>query len=225
MRILVAEDDVAIAEVLAYSLRKAGYEVDVAHDGEVADQALAQDAFDLVILDLGLPRKPGLEVLRALRSRGSRVPVLVLTALDDVGHRVEGLDAGADDYLQKPFEFAEVEARVRALARRGRSPNPGLLTLGDLTFDRAARIARLNGEPLELSPREATFLEVLLERAGRLATRDQLAARLGEGSPETSAMTLEVCAQRLRRSLAPAGIGVVAVPALGYSLQRIESSS
>jgi len=225
MRILVAEDDVAIAEVLAYSLRKAGYGVDVAHDGETAEQALAQIAFDLVILDLGLPRKPGLEVLRTLRSRGSRIPVLVLTALDDVGHRVEGLDAGADDYLQKPFEFAEVEARVRALVRRGRSPNPALLTLGDLTFDRAARLARLNGEPLDLSPREAAFLEVLLERAGRLVTRDQLAARLGEGSEETSAVTLEVCAQRLRRSLAPAGIGVVAVPALGYSLQRIESST
>jgi len=225
MRILVAEDDVAIAEVLAYSLRKAGYGVDVAHDGETAEQALAQIAFDLVILDLGLPRKPGLEVLRTLRSRGSRIPVLVLTALDDVGHRVEGLDAGADDYLQKPFEFAEVEARVRALVRRGRSPNPALLTLGDLTFDRAARLARLNGEPLDLSPREVAFLEVLLERAGRLVTRDQLAARLGEGSEETSAVTLEVCAQRLRRSLAPAGIGVVAVPALGYSLQRIESST
>ena len=221
MRILVAEDDPAISEVLAYSLRKAGYAVDIAADGEAADAALVAGTFDVVILDLGLPRKPGLEVLRELRRRGSRVPVLVLTALDDVGHRVEGLDAGADDYLHKPFEFAEVEARVRALSRRGLSDNPGLLSMGELSFDRAARVARLNGEPLDLSPREASFLEVLLERAGRLATRQQLAARIGDSSDDTSALTLEVCAQRLRRSLAPAGIDIVAVPALGYSLQRL----
>jgi two-component system OmpR family response regulator len=221
MRILVAEDDPAISEVLAYSLRKAGYAVDIAADGEAADAALVAGTFDVVILDLGLPRKPGLEVLRALRRRGSRVPVLVLTAIDDVGHRVEGLDAGADDYLHKPFEFAEVEARVRALSRRGLSDNPGLLSMGELSFDRAARVARLNGEPLDLSPREASFLEVLLERAGRLATRQQLAARIGDSSDDTSALMLEVCAQRLRRSLAPAGIDIVAVPALGYSLQRL----
>jgi two-component system OmpR family response regulator len=224
MRILVAEDDLAISEVLAYSLRKAGYEVDAVHDGEAAETALAGGDFDLVILDLGLPRKPGLEVLRGLRRRGSRVPVLVLTALDDVVHRVEGLNAGADDYLQKPFAFAEVEARVRALARRGPGRNSALLALGDLTFDRAERVARVKGEPLELSPREASFLEILLERAGRLVTRQQLAARLGDSSEETAAMTLEVCAQRLRRSLGPAGFGIVAVPALGYSLQKLEST-
>lgn len=224
MRILVAEDDLAISEVLAYSLRKAGYAVDAVHDGEAAETALAGAQFDLVILDLGLPRKPGLEVLRGLRRRGSRVPVLVLTALDDVAHRVEGLNAGADDYLQKPFEFAEVEARVRALARRGPVHDPALLAMEQLTFDRSSRVARIGGEALDLSPREASFLEILLERAGRLVTRQQLAARLGEASEETSALTLEVCAQRLRRSLAPAGFGIVAVPALGYSLQKLEST-
>src|SRR5438105_355525 len=129
MRILVAEDDVAIAEVLAYSLRKAGYTVEAAHDGEAAEAQLAASEFDVLILDLGLPKKSGLEVLKSLRERGSRIPVLVLTALDDLGHRVQGLDAGADDYLHKPFEFAEVEARVRALARRGQSGQSALITL------------------------------------------------------------------------------------------------
>jgi two-component system OmpR family response regulator len=225
MRILVAEDDLAISEVLGYSLRNSGYSVEAVHDGEAAEAALAAGDFDLVILDLGLPRKPGLEVLRALRGRGSRVPVLVLTALDDVGHRVEGLNAGADDYLQKPFEFAEVEARVRALVRRGAAHNPALLEMGPLTFDRAARVARVGGALMDLTPRETGFLEMLLERAGRLVTRQQLAARLAESSDDTAAMALEACAQRLRRSLAPAGLGIVAVPGLGYSLQRLESSA
>ena len=224
MRILVAEDDVAISEVLSYSLRKAGYSVEVVHDGAAAEAALAATERDLLILDLGLPKKSGLDVLKALRERGSRLPVLVLTALDDVAHRVKGLDAGADDYLQKPFEFSELEARVRALSRRGGVDKPALLVLGDLSYDRSSRVARLQGETLDLSAREATFLEMLMERAGKLVSRDHLAAQLGEWGGDTSAIALEVCAQRLRKRLEPGGIGIISVPALGYSLEKLAQS-
>src|SRR5262249_740870 len=158
----------------AYALRQAGYTVEAVHDGEAAESSLAKSAPDVLILDLGLPRKSGLEVLRTLREGGSRVPVLILTALDDVAHRVQGLDAGADDYLHKPFEFTELEARLRALSRRSQSDAGTLMTLGELTFDRVARVARLRGEALQLSTREAHFLEALLARAGRLVSREQL---------------------------------------------------
>lgn len=221
MKILVAEDDAAIAEVLSYSLRKAGYSVEVVHDGEAAESCLAAGGVDMLILDLGLPKRTGLEVLQGLRGRGSRVPVLVLTALDDVAHRVQGLDAGADDYLQKPFEFSELEARVRALARRGQPEKPAVLQLGDLTYDRSTRTARVGGEPLDLSAREAAFLEILLERPGHLVSRERLAAGIGESGGETSAMSLEVYAQSLRRRLEPAGLAIVAVPALGFSLEEL----
>ena len=224
MKILVAEDDGAIAEALSYSLRKAGYAVEAVHDGEAAEAALAAAEPDLLILDIGLPKKSGLDVLRGLRERGSQLPVLVLTALDDVAHRVQGLDAGADDYLQKPFEVPELEARVRALARRGSGAKAALLALGDLTYDRGSRVARLRGEALELSAHEASFLEILMERAGRLVSRDQLAAQLGERPGDTTTLALEVCAQRLHRHLEKGGIGVVAVPALGYSLEKLPQS-
>jgi two-component system OmpR family response regulator len=221
MKILVAEDDVAIAEALSYSLRKAGYSVEAVHDGEAVETALAATERDLLILDLGLPRKSGLEVLRTLRQRGSRLPVLILTALDDVVHRVKGLDAGADDYLHKPFELSELEARVRALARRGKAGKPTLLGLGELTFDRTAQVARLHGEPLDLTPRESAFLEILLERAGRLVSRARIADQLGEWGEDTSEIALELYAQRLRERLEPAGLGIVSVPALGYSLEKM----
>ncbi len=221
MRILVAEDDVAIAEALSYSLRKSGYSVESVYDGEATEAALALAQPDLLILDLGLPKKSGLEVLQGLRERGSRLPVLILTALDDVAHRVKGLDAGADDYLHKPFEFPELEARVRALVRRGGSASPALLALGSLTYDRSSRVARLQGVALELTARELGFLEILMERAGRLVSRELLAAQLGQWGDDTSALALEVYAQRLHKRLQPGGIGVISVPALGYSLEKL----
>jgi two-component system OmpR family response regulator len=220
MRLLVAEDDPAIAEFLSYSLRKAGYSVEWAEDGEAAETALGASEFDLLILDLGLPKKSGLEVLKALRERASRIPVLILTALDDLSHRVNGLDAGADDYLHKPFEFAELEARVRALVRRGQAGRTPLMTLGDLTYDRTTRMARLGGAPLDLTMREAMFLEILMARAGRLVSRDQLAGQLGEWGDDTSALALEVYAQRLRKRLEPGGLRIISVPALGFCIEK-----
>src|ERR687892_107831 len=174
MRILVAEDDAVLAEGVLQVLRHSGYAVDWVKNGAEAESALATDQFDLLILDLGLPKKSGLEVLRHLRSSDSRLPVLILTALDGVSDRVRGLDAGADDYLSKPFDLAELEARVRALARRGMSGSPTLLRHGALSFDQVGRVATLNDEPLELSAREVGLLEVLLQRTGRLVSKDQL---------------------------------------------------
>ena len=172
MRILVAEDDPSLAEVLVQSLRRAGYAVDCVKNGDEADAALAANQFDLLILDLGLPRKSGLDVLRRLRSRRSATPVLILTARDSVNDRVAGLDAGADDYLPKPFELAELEARVRALARRGMAGGATLIRHGPLTYDQTGRAARLDGEPVELSAREVGLLEVFLLRPGCLVSKD-----------------------------------------------------
>ena len=221
MKLLVAEDDAAIAEGLVRSLRGSGYVVEWARDGEEAEAALAAAEFDLLILDLGLPKKSGLEVLKTLRSRPSRIPVLILSAQDDLGHRVNGLDAGADDYLPKPFEYAELDARVRALARRGHLERPPVMTLGGLAYERSTRTARVNGEALDLSSRELMLLEVLLRRAGHLVSRDQLATQLGGWGEDISASAIEVYVQRLRRLLEPGGIAIVAVPALGYSLEEL----
>src|ERR671925_921580 len=153
MRILVAEDDAILAEGVSRTLRQSGYAVDWVKNGTEADSALETEDFDLLILDIGLPKKSGLDVLKRLRARDSRVPVLILTGLDGVRDRVRGLDAGADDYLAKPFDLEELEARVRALTRRGMAGSPTLLQHGALKYDQVGRVATLNGEPLELSAR------------------------------------------------------------------------
>src|SRR5260221_6555926 len=153
MRILIAEDDPILADALRCTLRQSGYAVDWAKTGSEADVALDTSGFDLLILDISLPKLCGFEVLKRLRARNSRLPVLVLTALDSVGDRVRGLDAGADDYLAKPFQLAELAARVRALTRRGMSGAPTLIKHGKLCFDQVGRVAELGGEPLDLSAR------------------------------------------------------------------------
>ncbi|HEV2431149.1 MAG TPA: response regulator [Burkholderiales bacterium] len=223
MRILVAEDDAILADGVTRTLRQSGYAVDWVKNGVEADTALDTDDFDLLILDIGLPRKSGLDVLKRLRARDSRVPVLILTALDGVNDRVRGLDAGADDYLAKPFELAELEARVRALTRRGMAGGPTLLRHGALTYDQIGRIARLNGEPLELSAREVSLLEIFLSRAGRLVSKDQLVSHLCEWGEEVSPNAIEVYVHRLRKKLEPGGVRIVTVRGLGYSLEKSES--
>jgi two-component system OmpR family response regulator len=150
VRILLAEDDAVIADGLTRCLRQSGYAVDCAKTGTEADATLMAGEYDLVILDLGLPKLTGIEVLKRLRARGSKVAVLILTALDGVGDRVRGLDLGADDYLAKPFALTELEARVRALTRRGQAGASSLLRHGGLTYDQVGRVAELNGKPLDL---------------------------------------------------------------------------
>ena len=220
MRILVAEDDAILADGVTRTLRQSGYAVDWVKNGVEADSALDTDDFDLLILDIGLPKKSGLDVLKRLRLRDSRLPVLILTALDGVNDRVRGLDAGADDYLAKPFELAELEARVRALVRRGMAGSPTLLRHGALTYDQVGRIARLDGEALELSAREVSLLEIFLQRAGRLVSKDQLVSHLCEWGEEVSPNAIEVYVHRLRKKLEPGGVRIVTVRGLGYSLEK-----
>ena len=220
MRILIAEDDPSIAESLLRSLRHAGYAVDCVGNGEDADAALEANEFGLLILDIGLPRKSGLEVLRRLRARKSAVPVLILTALDSVSDRVVGLDAGADDYLAKPFELAELEARVRALTRRGMAGRSASINLGPLNYDQIGRTASVNGTAVELSARELNLLEIFLQRAGRLVSKDQLVNHLCEWGEEVSGNAIEVYVHRLRKKLEPGGVRIVTVRGLGYSLEK-----
>ena len=224
MRILIAEDDPALAGALQHALRDAGYAVDWVTSGLEADSALQDSELDLLILDIGLPKKSGLEVLKTLRARDSHLPVLILTALDGVNDCVRGLDYGADDYIAKPFELAELQARVRSLTRRGTAGSPTLLKHGALTYDQVGRTARLNGEVVELSAREVGLLEILLRRPGRLISKNQLVDHLCEWGEEVSSNAIEVYVHRLRKKLEEGGVEIVTVRGLGYSLAKPKSS-
>ncbi len=224
MRILLAEDDKIIADGLSRSLRQAGYAIDCADNGVDADTALLTNTYDLVILDLGLPRLPGLDVLRRLRARKATTPVLILTALDGIDDRVKGLDLGADDYMAKPFELAELEARVRALSRRS-SGTSRMIQCGSLTFDQTDRCAQVNGEMLDLSARELGLLEILLLRAKRLVSKDQLVDHLCGWGEEVSHNAIEVYVHRLRKKLESTGVNIITVRGLGYYLEKPSEES
>lgn len=223
MRILLAEDDAVIADGLVRALRKSGYAVDHVATGADADTAMLGGSFDLLILDLGLPKLNGIDVLKRLRSRKCATPVLILTAQDGVEDRVRGLDAGADDYLAKPFALPELEARVRALTRRG-TGMPTCIRFGLLTYDQTDRVARINDQVVELSARELGLLEVLLLRAGRLVSKEQLVDHLCEWGEEVSNNAIEVYVHRLRKKLEPGGVHIVTVRGLGYCLEKPDAT-
>ena len=219
MRILLAEDDPIIADGLGRALRKAGYAIDHVANGADADTALLAQHFDLVILDLGLPKLSGLDVLRRLRGRKNTTPVLILTAQDGVEERVRGLDAGADDYLTKPFALPELEARVRALTRRG-TGQATLIEMGPLTYDQTERVVKVHGQLVDLSAREMAVLEVLLLRAGRLVSKEQLVDHLCGWDEEVSTNAIEVYVHRLRKKVEAAGIKITTLRGLGYCLEK-----
>jgi two-component system OmpR family response regulator/two-component system response regulator TctD len=222
MRILLAEDDRIIADGLVRALRKSNYAVDHVNNGADADTALVSQQYDLLILDLGLPRLPGLEVLTRLRARKNALPVLILTALDGLEDRVRGLDAGADDYLTKPFALPELEARVRALTRRG-TALPSLIEFGSVSFDQVERVARYDGQLLDLSARELAVLEILLLKVGRLVSKDQLVDHLCSWGEEVSTNAIEVYIHRLRKKLEPSEVRINTMRGLGYSLVKAGS--
>jgi two-component system OmpR family response regulator/two-component system response regulator TctD len=222
MRILLAEDDAIIADGLIRALRKAGYAVDHVGNGLDADTALLSQTFDLLILDLGLPKLHGIDVLRRLRSRKSVTPVLILTAQDGIEDRVRGLDAGADDYLTKPFALPELEARVRALTRRG-TGQATRIEFGALSYDQAERIVKVHGQLIDLSAREMAVLEVLMLRAGRLVGKEQLVDHLCGWGEEVSTNAIEVYVHRLRKKIETAGVRIATLRGLGYCLEKIQA--
>ncbi len=220
MRILIAEDDPVLADGLTRTLRQDEYAVDCVNDGMAADHALSSQAYDLAILDVGLPRLDGFEVLKRLRRRASTIPVLVLTARDGLPDRVRGLDLGADDYMTKPFELPELEARVRALIRRGQTGGSATIAHGRLRLDTVGRRVTVDDQPLELSARELGVLEVLIMRNGRVVSKDQLAEKLYSWDDDVGANAIEVCVHRLRKKIEPAGIAIRTIRGLGYLLEK-----
>jgi two-component system, OmpR family, response regulator len=220
MRILLAEDDLAIAEGIRASLRHGGHAVDHVASGNLADAALRDDAYDLLVLDLGLPAVDGSDVLRRLRSRGTGMPVLVVTARDGLNERIRVLDLGADDYLVKPFALAEFEARVRALLRRASSQGKPELQLGRLRLDLPGHRAWIDQNALELTAREFGLLEALVLRADRITSRAQLVEALCDWDQELTDNGLDIAIHRLRRKLRGSGTGVRTIRGLGYLLEE-----
>jgi two-component system OmpR family response regulator len=221
MRILLAEDDPAIAEGICASLRHSGHAVDHVAGGNLADAALRDDAYDLLVLDLGLPAIDGSDVLRRLRSRGTGMPVLVVTARDGLNERIRVLDLGADDYLVKPFALAEFEARVRALLRRASSQGKPELQLGRLRLDLPGHRAWIDQDALELTAREFGLLEALVLRADRITSRAQLVEALCDWDQELTDNGLDIAIHRLRRKLRGSGTGVRTIRGLGYLLEEV----
>lgn len=227
MHILLAEDDTILADALDAQLRGAGYSVELAPNGPVAEYLLSRQTFDMAILDLGLPMVDGLTVLRQLRATNQHMPVIVLTARDGLESRVDGLDAGADDYITKPFDFPELEARVRALIRRATAGAAAAsqgaaaeLGFGQLQFDPRARRASVAGEHIELSPREWTLLELLLVNRDNVVTKEQIAqAWTSDGGGLGAGSATEVYIHRLRRRLEGSGVDIRTVRGLGYLLE------
>ncbi|NMM76634.1 DNA-binding response regulator [Acidovorax sp. SRB_14] len=218
MRLLLVEDDAMIGEAVQDLLRAEHYAVDWVRDGDLAETALRTQAYDLVLLDLGLPRRDGLEVLRSLRARKNRTPVLVLTARDAVAQRIAGLDAGADDYVLKPYDLDELLARIRALLRRAAGRSDTAYTYQGVAIDPATREAAVDGAPVGLSAREWAVLEALLARPGSVLSRSQLEEKLYGWGDEINSNAVEVYIHGLRKKLGAALI--LNVRGVGYMVPK-----
>ncbi|MEY4718315.1 MAG: hypothetical protein RL563_933 [Pseudomonadota bacterium] len=219
MRILLVEDDAVLGDGLSRSLADWGFDVTLAETGSYAESALCTQPYDLLILDLGLPDIDGREVLRQLRARKSAIPVLILTARDGLNDRVGGLELGADDYMTKPFELRELEARVRALLRRSHGGFDNDIRFGRLTLNLRDQQIMADAIPLGLPPREYGVLEALLLQSGRVVSKDSIAQRLAVRSEELADNAIEVYVHRLRRRLESLAISIRTVRGLGYLLE------
>lgn len=222
MRILVIEDDDPLRGLLQRGLTEDGHVVDVLADGRECDAYLESASYDAIVLDLNLPHEDGLSIVRRLRSRGEVTPVLVLTARDAIGDVIAGLDAGADDYLRKPFAFGELEARLRSLARRLPAWTADVLRAGDLQFDRATRQTRRGSREIALTAKESIFLEALMSNPGHVVTRRALEDRLWDRDSDRISNVLDVYARRLRNKLSVEGESqlIQTVRGLGFRLTR-----
>ncbi len=220
MKLLLVEDDAILCDGLARSLQQHGYAVDSTANGLEANHILSVQDYDLVILDLGLQARDGLEVLARFRSHNRSTPVLIITARDSINDRVSGLDLGADDYLTKPFDLAEFEARVRALLRRGQGTLDSQISIGNLRLDLNGRRAYLDGVAVDLSARELGVLEVLMLRAGQVVNKEQLAEKLSGWDEEIGPNAIEVYVHRLRKKLEHASIAIRTIRGLGYLLEE-----
>jgi two-component system OmpR family response regulator len=221
MQILLAEDDAVLSDGISKALKQRGYSVAVCNDGLNAQKVALANNFDLLILDLGLPTLDGLNVLQSVRSQNKVVPILIVTARDGLNDRVHGLDLGADDYITKPFDLPELEARVRALLRRSNQAKDEELILGELKFDVPGRRAFVNGLPLELSAKEVAVLEFLMLRAGKVVNKEQLIEHMYGWDEDVTYNAIEVNIHRLRKKLEAAKVNIRTIRGLGYLLDTI----
>lgn len=222
MRVLLVEDDVLLGDAIQAGLKQSGYAVDWMKDGVSADQALSTEPYAAVVLDLGLPRLSGMEVLRRLRGRSAPIPVLILTARDTVNDRIKGLDAGADDYLLKPFDMGELAARLRALVRRASGKVEVLLQVDGVKLDPAAHRVLYHDRPVELSPREFAVLHALMLNAGKVLSRAQLEEQLYAWGEEIESNAVEVHIHHLRRKLFPELIETIR--GVGYLIPVVKAA-
>jgi len=220
VRALLVEDDEMIGRSLMHALDNAGWSVDWVRDGALAHSAMADGGYTCVLLDLGLPKEDGTEVLRRARKRGDATPVLVLTARDGLDDRIQTLDLGADDYLLKPFEPAELEARVRALVRRGLGERNPLLACGALTLDRSTGTVAVAGRPVALRRRELAVLEGLMTRAGKVVPKEKIAGEVFGFDEPVAPNAVELYVARLRKKLEPDGPQIRTIRGLGYMIDR-----
>ena len=218
MRVFVIEDDEHLGAAVADCLRQSGYAVDWERDGAAADDILSFQAYDAVVVDIGLPGMDGIAILRAMRARGDRTPVLMLTARSAMDDRIDALDIGADDYLSKPFDVREFLARCRALMRRATGEASDRIELGRLTFDGVAKTVTIDNTRMILPNREFRLLEILLRRRGRLLDKDQIAAQLFDFDDDAGPNAIEVYIARLRKKLAGAAT-IRTVRGLGYVIE------
>jgi two-component system OmpR family response regulator len=221
MRILLAEDDDFLAGGIRLALSNAGYTVECVKSGPDADHMLRVNDYELLLLDLGLPKLDGMEVLRHLRARGKTLPVIILTARDALGDRVLGLDSGANDYLTKPFELPELLARVRAMTRKQMWGNSLEYVHGPLRFDTGSRRVTISGEAVDLSARELAVLELLLQRAPRVVNKDQIAEHLPNPDEGVTHNAIEILVHRLRKKLERDGFSIRTARGLGYLIDKV----